>query len=208
GCGAHGNQLDWLVNAEGMDRDEAIELLKTWDGPLIDRALKYNKAEANRSRALRLWGEASSITNTLAARYLAEVRAIDLAVLPTDIDAALRFHPHCPFNGIHHPCLLALMRNVVTDEPTGIHRIALTTDARKIDRWMLGTTGAVKLWSAGPQLVVGERIETVLAAATRIQYEDAPLRTAWALTSSEPLAQFPVLAGVERLILLIDHDRA
>jgi CHC2 zinc finger/Toprim domain len=208
GCGAHGDQLNWLVDVEGMDHDDAVELLKNWDGPLIDRAAKYDKAEANRSRALRLWGEAIPIANTLAARYLAETRSIDLAQLPADINAALRFHAHCPFNGIHHPCLLALMRNVVTDEPTGIHRIALTSDARKIDRWMLGNAGAVKLWQAGPQLVVGEGIETVLAAATRILYEDAPLRPAWALLSSTPLAQFPILAGVERLLLLIDHDEA
>src|SRR5262249_62007475 len=104
GCGAHGNQLDWLVNAEGMDPDEAIELLKTWDGPLIDRALKYKKAKANRSRALRLWGEASSITNTLASRYLAEVPDITLAVHPTDIDSALRFDPHYRFNCVHRLC--------------------------------------------------------------------------------------------------------
>jgi len=120
----------------------------------------------------------------------------------------LRFHPRCPFNGSFHPCLIALMRDVLTDEPTGIHRIALTPDARKIERRMLGRSGAVKLWRAGSQLVIGEGIETVLAAATCIRYEGAPLRPAWALGSSGPFAQFPVLAGVERLILLIDHDDA
>jgi hypothetical protein len=144
----------------------------------------------------------------LGARYLAEIRGIDLTELCADIDSVLRFHPHCRFAGVHHPALLALMRNVLTDEPTGIHRIALTSDARKIDRWTLGRVGAVKLWPAGPQLVVGEGIETVLAAATRIPFEDAPLRPAWALGSSTPLGQLPVLSGVERLILLIDHDTA
>ena len=34
----------------------------------------------------------------------------------------------------------------------------------KIDRRMLGRRGVVKLWPAGPQLVIGEGIETVLAA--------------------------------------------
>jgi CHC2 zinc finger/Toprim domain len=208
GCGAHGNQFDWLIAVEGMDRDEAIELLKTWGGPLVERALKCDKAEANRASALRLWGEAISIAGTLAARYLTDTRHIDLAALPADVDAVLRFHPRCPFNGTYHPCLLALMRNVVTDEPTGIHRIALTSDARKIERWTLGNAGAVKLWPAGPQLVIGEGVETVLAAATRIPYEDAPLRPAWALGSSTPLGQLPVISGVERLILLIDHDDA
>ena len=100
------------------------------------------------------------------------------------------------------------MRDVPTDEPTGIHRIALTPDAQKIERRMLGRIGAVKLWPAGSQLVIGEGIETVLAAATCIPYEGALLRPAWALTSTGPFAQFPVLADVERLILLIDHDDA
>src|SRR5262245_11717024 len=100
------------------------------------------------------------------------------------------------------------MRDVTTNEPTGIHRIALTPNACKIDRWSLGKLGAVKLWPAGPQLVVGEGIETVLAAATRIPYEDAPLRPAWALGSSTPLGRLPVIPGVEQLILLVDHDDA
>ena len=208
GCGAHGNQLDWLIAVEGMDRNDAVELLKNWDGPLVERALKHDKAEVNRASALRLWGEATSITGTLAARYLTDTRHIDLAALPADVDAVLRFHPRCPFNGTYHPCLFALMRDVTTNEPTGIHRIALTPNACKIDRWSLGKLGAVKLWPAGPQLVVGEGIETVLAAATRIPYEDAPLRPAWALGSSTPLGQLPVIPGVERLILLIDHDDA
>jgi DNA polymerase len=208
GCGAHGNQLDWLVAVEGMERDEAIEFLKTWDGPLVNHTVELDKANINRVNALRIWEEATSITGTLAARYLSETRGIDLNELPLDLDAVLRFHPRCPFNGIHHPCLLALMRDVVTDESTGIHRIALTPDAQKIDRWTLGNAGAVKLWPAGPRLVVGEGIETVLAAATRIPYENVPLRPAWALGSSGPLGSFPVIAEVERLILLVDHDEA
>src|SRR5262249_53667804 len=45
GCGARGNQLDWLMAAEGMDRDAAIKLLKAWDGPPVERAPKPDKAE-------------------------------------------------------------------------------------------------------------------------------------------------------------------
>ena len=204
GCGAHGNQIDWLIAVEGMSRTNAIEYLKDWNGPPIEH--KQVETNSNRNNALRLWTAAGPIAGTLAARYLAETRGIDLAALPATIDNALRFHPHCPFNGARHPCLLALMRDIVTDEPTGIHRIALTSDAHKIERWSLGKVGAVKLWPAGPQLVVGEGIETVLAAATRIPYEDAPLRPAWALGSSGPLGYLPVIPGVERLIILVDHD--
>jgi hypothetical protein len=101
---------------------------------------------------------------------------------------------------------LALLRDVTTDAPTGIHRIALTADGSKIDRRMLGGWGAVKLWPANGQLIVGEGIETVLAAATRIPYHGAPLRPAWSVISSGALSRLPVVPDVERLIILVDHD--
>jgi Toprim domain len=153
-----------------------------------------------------LWKQTVPILGTTGAHYLSEIRGIDLAELPSNIDQVLRFHPHCPFNGNRHPCLVALMRSVTSDEPCGIHRIALTPEGHKIDRRMLGCAGTVKLWPAGPQLVVGEGIETVLAAATRIPYHDAPLQPAWALLNEGALGWLPVLPGVERLIILVDND--
>jgi len=54
--------------------------------------------------------------------------------------------------------------------------------------------------------VVGEGLETVLAAATRIPYVGRPLVPAWAALSSKQLAALPVIPGVERLVLLIDND--
>jgi hypothetical protein len=206
-CGAHGGPLDWLAQIEGMEGEEAAQFLARWDGPIAPVITKH--PEYTRAFALRLWDEAQSIANTLAARYLAETRRIDLAGLPADIDLALRFHPRCPFGpGVRNPCLIALLRDVTTDAITGIHRIGLTADARKIERRLLGHTGAVKLWPAGSQLVVGEGIETVLAGALHFTHEEAPLRPAWSLVTSEALRRLPVVPGVERLIILVDHDDA
>ena len=53
---------------------------------------------------------------------------------------------------------------------------------------------------------MGEGIETVLAAATQIPYRDEPLQPAWSVISSGALGRFPVIPGVEQLILLVDHD--
>ena len=100
------------------------------------------------------------------------------------------------------------MRDAVTDEPMGVHRTALTPEERKIERRMLGYAGAVKLWPAGAQLVVGEGLETALAAATRIPYRGAPLQPAWSVLSAGALERLSVLSEVERLILLVDHDPA
>ena len=206
GCGAHGDSVDWLMMIEEMSRDEALAVLERSKGRLVSPP-RVDDGEAGRARALRLWQQAKSIAGTLAAQYLAERRRIDIAALPDNVDEVLRFHPSCPFGpGARHPCLLALMRDVASDEPAGIHRIALTPDAGKIDRRMLGRGGAVKLWPVGTQLIVGEGIETVLAAATRISHRGAPLRPAWSAVSSGALSKLPVVAGVDRLLILVDHD--
>jgi hypothetical protein len=204
GCGAHGDHIDWLMEVKGLDRKEARQVIATWDGPVI-RPVRNDK-DANRANALRIWNNAKPLAGTLGAQYLAEHRQIDLAALPDTIGEALRFHPRCPFNGTGYPCLIALMRDAVTDTPTGIQRIALAPDASKIKRQMLGPSGVVKLWPAGAQLIVGEGIETVLAAATRITHHGAPLRPAWSALSSDALGKLPVISGVERLIVLADND--
>src|SRR5262249_48768205 len=77
----------------------------------------------------------------------------------------------------------------------------------KIKRMALGSLGAVKLWPTNGTLVVGEGLETVLAASTRLAYAGAPLIPAWSLISSTQLATLPPLDGVQRLIILVDHDR-
>ena len=148
------------------------------------------------------------MAGTLAERYLAG-RHIDVDALPETVGEALRFHPECPFNGAAHPCLIALFRDVATDAPAGIHRIALTAEAQKIERRMLGrwpTPRAVKLWPAERSLMMGEGIETVLAAATRVKLAGEPLRPAWALCSASGVARMPVIDGVERLVILVDRD--
>jgi hypothetical protein len=206
GCGAHGDRLNWLTAGEGLSREEAIAAIRDWDGPAAPRRpLGQDKT----ARALELWAQAGPISGTLAERYLAETRRIDVAGLPAAIDDSLRFHPHCPFGTVQHPCLLALMRDPETDQPIGIQRIGLELQAgkvRKLDRFTLGRTGVVKLWPAGSTLVVGEGLETTLAAATRVPYRGAPLRPAWSVVSSGGLRRFPVLPDVERLIVLVDHD--
>jgi DNA polymerase len=195
GCGAHGPLSDLseelIAAASSSTPHEQADDAET---------LAY---------AHRLWEQAQSIAGTLAARYLTETRRIDINALALNIETVLRFHPACPFKSSLHPCLLALFRDVETDEPAGIHRIALTSDAEKIDRRMLGRwvrPRAIKLWQATDRLYWGEGIETVLAAATRIEHRGARMQPAWAGGSSGSVAKLPIIAGVERLGLLVDPD--
>src|SRR5262249_46158590 len=154
--------------------------------------------EARVAFALKVWNEAQPLAGSIAERYLAETRCIDISKLPPTIHEALRFHPRCVFGSrTYRPCLIALMRDPVTDTPIGIHRIGLAQDngtITKIDRMALGHIGVVKLWPAngGGQLVVGEGIETTLAAATCISYHGAPLTPAWSAIARGGLSGLPV----------------
>src|SRR5262249_50824650 len=56
-CGAHGNHLDWLMQVEGMDREEALGMLNAWDGPRQAPAPVRDDG-ARLTFALRLWEEA------------------------------------------------------------------------------------------------------------------------------------------------------
>jgi len=161
-------------------------------------------AERNRLVALNIWAEAVPIAGTTAAEYLAG-RGI-LKLPPGVDDNVLRFHGSCPYTGGRRPCMVALMRDALTDKPRAIQRTALPYPD-KPKRLTLGPKGgcAIKL-SADPdvanRLTVGEGCETVLAGMT-LGY--AP---AWALGDAGELKQFPVLAGIDTLTILVDHDAA
>jgi Toprim domain len=102
----------------------------------------------------------------------------------------------------------------LTSGPTLSHgacRILVVLNHQKVERKMLGPVGGsvIKLWpdeDATYGLVIGEGVETVLAAATRIEYRGTLLRPAWAAGGENNLANFPVIDGVNSLTVLIDHD--
>jgi hypothetical protein len=210
GCGARGSWLDWLTRVEGMTTAEAVAFIKDW--PSRPAPLPQNGSDEAEKLAFikSIWTSAQPLRGSMAERYLDETRHIDTTKLPDGIHRSLRFHPHCVFGpGTHLPCLIALMRDPLTDEPVGIQRIALehlSGKIEKIDRRMLGRAGVVKLWPAEAQLFVGEGLETTLAAATRIPYRDAPMQPAWAVLSSMSLRKLPLIAGVEHLVILVDND--
>jgi DNA polymerase len=209
GCGAHGNRVDWLMQVEGMTKVEAIVYIKDWPGPATPTIPEEDTEARKLAFVKSIWLSAQSIRGTIAERYLDETRHIDVTQLPANVDRSLRFHPHCVFGNAHRPCLISLMRDPVTDEPVGIQRTALEVrdgKVTKIDRRMLGRAGVVKLWPASELLVVGEGLETVLAAATRIPLEEASLTPAWAALSAKALGNLPVVPGVKRLVLLVDND--
>lgn len=158
----------------------------------------------NLGRAMAIWEASAPIVGTEGEAYLAR-RGIVLDDVPEE--GGLRFHPSCPFLDAKVPCVIAHYTDAVTAEPRGIRRRPI--DGRK-PRSLGPTAGCVvRLWqddTVESAIVLGEGIETVLAAATRITYGGTYLRPAWAAGSTANMAKFPVLAGIEALTLLLDND--
>jgi putative DNA primase/helicase len=158
--------------------------------------------------ARAIWDEARNLRGTLAESYL-QLRKI----FPLDDEAltALRFHPRCPWRNENTgqtdrvPALIAAFRSIDDDKITAVHRVALTADAHKIGRRMLGIVqgAAIKLdHDVGDEIAVGEGIETCLAARL------LGIRSVWALGSVGMISTFPVLPNVTTLRLIAENDKA
>lgn len=167
---------------------------------------KQQRTEA----ALKLWNERQPFRGSPAETYLRVTRRIGDWLKAFDLDELLGFHPACPFDGERSPCMVALVRNVQTDEPQAIHRTALKLgpSRERIGRLTLGpaASGAVKLSLDGDVthgLLIGEGIETVLSASLRLKF-----RPAWSVLSRSGIAKFPILAGIECITIAVDNDES
>jgi hypothetical protein len=195
GCGRSGDVIAMTQHIDRCDFKTAVQTLAGDERKPIAPVVKpaqHDEKETDQEkteRALRIWDEASEVNGTLAEQYLRR-RGLELP----DGDHALRFYSPCPFGDTAYPALIALFRDVLTDEPKAIHRIALAPGGVLIAKRMLGRVGgcAVKLdadENVGLGLSVGEGIETMIAARMR------GFRPAWALGSAGTLKNFPVLGG-------------
>jgi hypothetical protein len=210
--GIGGDLIDLIQHTRRRDFLAALRYAESFIGSMppvrpvpapSERATATDDSKQNQERALRIWREAQPIAYTPAAAYLAQRRVLEVT-LPID-GTVLRFHPRCPFGeNTRLPCMVALLRDVQTDEPKAIMRTAVTAFGEKVGRKVLGrkTGTAVKIAPANGTLVISEGVETALSA---VSFGFVP---AWALGDAGELAKFPVLAGIEALTIIVDHDAA
>ncbi|MHA6731086.1 DUF7146 domain-containing protein [Devosia sp. A369] len=168
--------------------------------PLPVEPFKLVSSHTNIERAMRIWASATPISGTPAESYLT-IRGLSYS------GNALRFHPSCLFGRERHPAMVGLMTDIITGEPTGVHRTALLPDGSgkaAPGKQMLGIAkNAVVRLSADEDvsggLAIAEGIETALAA---------PFQPIWACLSAGTMAAFPVLDGIGALTIFGDHDAA
>jgi putative DNA primase/helicase len=166
---------------------------------------KPDQDDARRSEiALAIWQSAKPAQGTPVETYLAS-RGIDLP--PPD---ALRFHAGLkhPSGGIW-PAMVALVTSGADGRPLAIHRTFLARDGGgkapvEAQRMMLGpcSGGAVRLADPGDVLMVGEGIETSIAAM------QATGNPAWAALSTSGLRGLGLPEDVRDVIVLADGDAA
>jgi putative DNA primase/helicase len=155
------------------------------------------------AQTLAIWDGAAPLSGSLAERYLGQR---DIEVHEGAALDVLRFHPSCPFGSRRAPALLALIQDIYTGEPLGIHRRELTTEATSAGPpKILGpkSGGAIRLShdrDVGGELTIGEGIETCLAGMM------LGFGPTWSAIDAGGITSFPVLDHVRRLTILVDND--
>jgi Toprim domain-containing protein len=205
----------------GDEQDRRIHLspIKDGDRTTVDAQVGLRERTEDDllhiKRTQALWNEATSPHGTTAVQYLM-TRALDL---PDDLaGAVLRFHPRCPWRNEDTgrteriPALLAAFRSIDDHEITAVHRVRLDQPQRwpKADRRMLGLVrhAAVKLDPVATTLIIGEGVETCMAARQCMATGDIERAPIWALGSVGAISFFPVINDVRRLIILGERGEA
>lgn len=205
-AGHGGDALGLVAHLRGVRMGDAWEWALAWLGsaPAVTPATgkQASRAAPNRvDSARRIWTAAVDAKGTIVESYLTR-RGLSLPG-----DAPIRFHPSCPRDKERQPAMVALMTDAETGEPCGVHRTFLQPDgsgkAAGQAKMMLGGAGIIRLADAegSSTLGIAEGIETALAVMQRGRW--APV---WAAASAGALADFPLLARVEGLVIFADAD--
>ena len=209
--GDHGDLLDIVRRSRNLSTiveamDEA-RLFLTLPRPDPPRAISTPRASPEASR--RLYAMGQPVRGTLAAEYL-RARGItaNLGGLP------LRYHPSCYYQAADcpreaPPALLAAVTDLA-HAITGVHRTwldpahatkARLSTPRKAMGDLLGH--GVRFGVAREVLAVGEGLETMLSLRSVL-----PTMPLVAALSSAHLAALLLPAGLRRLYVAVDNDRA
>jgi phage/plasmid primase-like uncharacterized protein len=210
GCGAKGNVIALVQLCDSCDFKDAIETLvgggiRPHAKPSAKPSAKRDESDEqhNLDRAAAIWHAASPL-GPETITYFAK-RGINIDQVPDH--GGLRFHERCPWDGGTMPAVIGRFTTAIGNESRGIWRRPITGEKPKSLGPMSGCI--LRLWAdeaVEQGLVLGEGVETTLAAATRITHRGTLLQPAWAACSAGNMETFPVLSGIEALTLLVDND--
>ena len=191
------------LKASGLWAQNSPRQLRYVASRRLTKPTETDRDDAKRTEiALSIWQAATPARGTLVETYLCS-RGLLLPATPT-----LRFHPCLKHpSGDSWPSMIALVTRGSDDAPLAIHRTFLARSgagkaAVEPQKMMLGPCrgGAVRLAESGLVLMIGEGIETCLAA---MQETGHP---AWAALSTSGLRALDLPKDVRDVIVLADGD--
>ena len=203
-CHAGCEQSDVIaaLRSRGLWPEKAASRFR-YSGGVIGATEQHRSEGAKSSEgALSIWHSATSAGGSLLETYFAS-RGLRLPPPST-----IRFHSRSkhPSGGVW-PAMIALVTSGKDNTPVAIHRTFLACDGVgkapvNPPKMMLGPCrgGAVRLGEIRDTLLVGEGIETCLAAA------QATGHAAWAALSTSGLRSLDLPHAVRDIIILADGD--
>jgi putative DNA primase/helicase len=171
----------------------------------VEAAPRIVTPQKLRAFALNVWAASGDARGKILVDQYFTSRGI---VLPDDIGTdVLRYHPALRLDNERTAALVWLMRDLRSDEPTGILRVYLDEAGSVIDRRVLGQASgsAVKLTDDEH---VTEGLHVASNMEDGIRALNGGLAPVWSLTSAAQLASFPVLPGIEALSIIAGPDDA
>jgi phage/plasmid primase-like uncharacterized protein len=210
GCAVGGNVIKLVQHLDGVSFADAVAKLAgnttVKAATSQSKPAKRDDGDDERRRLLladEIWRAATPLGSDAVA-YFAK-RGIDINAVPEH--GGLRFHQRCWWEGRTAACIIGRFTTAISNEPRGIWRRPISGEKPKSLGPMAGCV--LRLWPdevVEQGLVLGEGVETVISAATRITHRGTLLQPAWAACSAGNLENFPVLSGIEALTLLVDND--
>jgi putative DNA primase/helicase len=191
-CDVGGDVIRLVEHIDGISFVGAVNLLAGERGDEARSQARapdpaQNNATRNIERALELWRHAIAPRGTPVEAYL-QSRALQL---PPDPARVIRFHHFCPFGKARLPCMLALVRNIRSNEAQAIVRTAFNADGSaqknargKTARLSLGPVHGGAIMLSPPEeigwcLGVAEGMETALSIPLLPEAGPMPV---WSLT--------------------------
>jgi hypothetical protein len=211
-CGGRNKSAGLTIGADGTGvmhcfRCGYVETAKRSFKRIVPKLItKPNKHESLSEWGLGFWDKCYPISGT-AINYLKARRCV---IPPKDSD--LRWSPQVKHpSGYVGAALVALVTDIHTGAKLSLHRTWITKTG-KADispvRMPLANhsleNGCIRLWGdeyVTQGLAIGEGIETCLSLAHAYQ-------PVWATIDASHLAKFPVLSGIEVLVIAQDNDAA
>tara|TARA_R110002012_G_scaffold99272_2_gene237189 strand:- start:1309 stop:2307 length:999 start_codon:yes stop_codon:yes gene_type:complete len=211
--------MTWIKDFLGSSPAPPPPPISDKKNPNTTETQDYERKRAQRKKwALDIWNKSKEIKGTPVEKYLLG-RGITLkSITFTDLRYTQCKLPNSKDPGNIYPVMVALCRDIKTDEPVAIHRTYLDVlspsevinkkdSNNKNIKAFLGSkkNAAIKLTPDADvysTLYIAEGIENALSALT-IGY--SPI---WATGNAGSLKHFPKIEGINNLTIFADHDSA